>query len=98
MKRVVVVGAGPCGLVALKEMLEHGHNVTLYEQEDRLGGTFASAAAYPNLHLTITNWAMAFSDFPDPSRLHYSTAEEYLQYLQAYTDHFDLERHNEKRF
>ncbi|KIW21640.1 hypothetical protein PV08_02220 [Exophiala spinifera] len=96
-KRVVVVGAGPCGLVALKEMLEQGHDATIYERTDRLGGVFASAAAYPNLHLTITNWAMAFSDFPDPSRLQYPTAEEYLRYLQAYTDHFDLERHIQYR-
>ncbi|KAK6365518.1 uncharacterized protein PV06_10560 [Exophiala oligosperma] len=97
MRRVVIVGAGPCGLVALKEMLEHGHNVMICEQEDRLGGVFASAVAYPNLHLTITNWAMAFSDFPDPLRLRYSTAEEYLQYLQAYTDHFNLEPHIQYR-
>jgi dimethylaniline monooxygenase (N-oxide forming) len=36
---------------------------------------------------------MAFSDFPDPRRLCYSSAEEYLRYLQCYTHHFDLERH-----
>jgi dimethylaniline monooxygenase (N-oxide forming) len=36
---------------------------------------------------------MAFSDFPDPIRLRYSTAPEYLQYLHNYAAHFDLERH-----
>lgn len=94
MKRVVVViGAGPCGLAALKEMREAGHEATIFEREGELGGLFATAAVYPNLHLTISNWAMAFSDFPDPTRLCYPSAEEYLRYLQGYARHFDLERH-----
>jgi dimethylaniline monooxygenase (N-oxide forming) len=92
-KRVVIVGAGPCGLVAIKEMLEAGHDVMLFERASSLGGVFASSTIYPNLHLTISNWAMAFSDFPDEARLHYPTAEHYLRYLKAYTTHFDLERH-----
>ena len=93
MKQVVIVGAGPCGLVALKEMLESGLQATLFERSDRLGGLFASSAIYPDLHLTISNWAMAYSDFPDPTRLRYTTAEEYLSYLHDYARHFDLERH-----
>ncbi|KIW97885.1 uncharacterized protein Z519_01469 [Cladophialophora bantiana CBS 173.52] len=93
MKRVVIVGAGPCGLVALKEMVESGHEAILIERSENLGGVFASATAYPNLHLTISNWAMAFSDFPDSTRLHYSTAQEYLHYLHEYARHFDLQRH-----
>jgi dimethylaniline monooxygenase (N-oxide forming) len=93
MKRVVIIGAGPCGLVALKEMRESGHDAILFERSATLGGVFASAAVYPNLHLTISNWAMAFSDFPDPERLCYPSAEEYLRYLQRYALQFDLERH-----
>ena len=93
MKHVVIVGAGPCGLVALKEMIEQGHEATLLERSGKLGGVFATAGAYPDLHLTISNWAMAFSDFPDPTKLRYSTAEEYLRYLQDYSRHFGLESH-----
>jgi dimethylaniline monooxygenase (N-oxide forming) len=96
-KRVAVVGAGPCGLVALKEMLEQGHNATLYERSEAIGGVFASATAYPNLHLTISNWAMAFSDFPDPTRLRYPTAREYLRYLHEYVRHFNLKHHIQLR-
>ncbi|KAK9414631.1 putative FAD/NAD(P)-binding domain-containing protein [Seiridium unicorne] len=93
MKRVVIIGSGPCGLVALKEMREAGHEAILFEKSSRLGGVFATSTVYPNLHLTISNWAMAFSDFPDPERLRYSTAQEYLRYLQLYARHFDLERY-----
>ena len=93
LKRVVIVGAGPCGLVALKEMRAAGHEAILFEKCAALGGTFASVTAYPDLHLTISNWLMAFSDFPDPERLCYPSADHYLRYLQCYTRHFDLERH-----
>lgn len=58
MKRVVIVGAGPCGLTALKEMVVGGHDAILFERSNVLGGIFSSAAMYPDLHLTISNWAM----------------------------------------
>lgn len=94
MKRVIIVGAGPCGLVALKEMLEAGHQATVLESRSHLGGVFASDGnAYPGLHLTISNWTMAFSDFPDRQRLCYPTAPAYLEYLKEYASHFDLEKH-----
>ena len=92
-KTIAIIGAGPCGLVALKGTLASGHNATLFERTASLGGVFASAAIYPNLHLTILNWAMGFSDFPDEARLQYPTAEHYLQYLRKYAKHFDLDRH-----
>ena len=40
------------------------------------------------------NWMMAFSDHPDPTRLHYPTAEHYLAYLQSYAKRFGLEEHS----
>lgn len=92
-KNVVVIGAGPCGLVAVKEMLAAGHNVQAFEQSSSLGGVFSSAATYPDLHLTISNWAMSFSDFPDPHRLCYPSAEAYLHYLKNYAQHFGLNDH-----
>ncbi|KAI0862320.1 hypothetical protein F4860DRAFT_472959 [Xylaria cubensis] len=93
MKDVVIVGAGPCGLVALKELREAGHDAIIFEATEVLGGCFASSVVQPDLHLTISNWLMAFSDFPDPTRLHYPSGKAYLAYLQAYSRHFGLEQH-----
>jgi 2,4-dienoyl-CoA reductase-like NADH-dependent reductase (Old Yellow Enzyme family)/thioredoxin reductase len=46
-KRVAVVGGGPAGIQALLTLCERGHDVTLYEMSDHLGGTVVSAAALP---------------------------------------------------
>jgi hypothetical protein len=45
--RVVVVGGGPAGMEAARVAAERGHDVTLLERADRLGGQVASAAVAP---------------------------------------------------
>ena len=37
-KRVAVVGSGPAGLAAADRLNRRGHNVTVFEREDRIGG------------------------------------------------------------
>lgn len=46
-KRVAVVGGGPAGLACGSTAAERGHQVTLYEQSDRIGGQFLLAARIP---------------------------------------------------
>jgi glutamate synthase (NADPH) small chain len=37
-KKVAVVGSGPAGLAAAAQLNQAGHDVTVYEREDRIGG------------------------------------------------------------
>jgi glutamate synthase (NADPH/NADH) small chain len=37
-KRVAVIGSGPAGLAAAQQLQRSGHEVTLYEKADRIGG------------------------------------------------------------
>src|SRR5512136_1465807 len=37
-KTVAVVGSGPSGLAAAQELARAGHSVTVFEQDDRIGG------------------------------------------------------------
>lgn len=37
-KKVAVVGSGPSGLAVAEKLNKRGHNVTVYERDDRLGG------------------------------------------------------------
>jgi 2,4-dienoyl-CoA reductase (NADPH2) len=52
-KRVLVVGGGPAGMEAARVAALRGHDVTLVEKSDRLGGTlrFAALAYEPNERL-----------------------------------------------
>jgi 2,4-dienoyl-CoA reductase-like NADH-dependent reductase (Old Yellow Enzyme family)/thioredoxin reductase len=46
-KRVAVVGGGPAGIQAMLTLCERGHDVTLYEKRDRLGGHVVPGSALP---------------------------------------------------
>jgi len=37
-KRIAVVGSGPAGLAAAQQLTRTGHEVTVYERDDRIGG------------------------------------------------------------
>ena len=46
-KKVAVVGAGPAGLACATTLAERGHEVDLFERNDRIGGQFRLAMQIP---------------------------------------------------
>ncbi len=46
-KKVAVIGGGPAGITAMQALCDRGHDVTLYEKTDRLGGNVIGAAVPP---------------------------------------------------
>ncbi len=91
-KNVLVIGAGLSGIAAVKELKEEGHNVTCFEKNPDFGGVFSSKEAYDSLHLTISNYFMAYSDFvPTNERLKFWSGKEYQNYLNKYIINNDLE-------
>jgi len=46
-KRLAVVGGGPAGIQALLTLCDRGHDVTLYEMNDRLGGNVVHGSVLP---------------------------------------------------
>lgn len=96
--RVAVIGAGPSGLVTLR-YLKDAHNffpgrkpieAKLFEAEDVIGGTFAKRT-YEDAELVSSRFLTSFSDFRPSDRMpDFLSADEYLQYLSDYADHFHL--------
>lgn len=60
VKRIAVVGAGPAGLAAAVTAAERGHDVTLLEADDKIGGQFNLAKNIPGkeeFHETLRYYA-----------------------------------------
>lgn len=88
---VVVIGAGPSGLVSTKEMLERGFkNVLCLERSEKIGGTFSRG--YDGLFLTSSALFSQFSDFPvkEGEKHYHWTKEEALDYWHRYAQHFGV--------
>ena len=57
-RKVVIVGGGPAGMEAARVSAERGHEVTLFEKHDQLGGQITLAAKAPQRDQIagITRW------------------------------------------
>ena len=103
--KVGVVGAGPAGLCAIKQVLSFGCDVIAFEQSDKIGGLWnysdeidkdkngleIHSSMYRGLTTNIPKEIMSFSDLPfeTPERS-FITSEETLAYFHRYAENFDL--------
>lgn len=101
--KVCVVGAGPCGLTTIKQLLDEGHEVVCFDKNADVGGIWLrdgddghKMKAYDNLHLTISMKLMAYSDHPFEGDRVFYTRRQYFEYLQEYADLYRL--HERIRF
>jgi len=87
----IVIGAGPGGIVATKELLEKGFdNVICLEQSNTLGGVFAKG--YDNLLLTSSVTFSMFSDFwVGEGKSHsFWTKDEAVRYWTDYANYYKV--------
>ena len=75
-KRVCVVGAGPCGLTALKNLRAAGlHDVVCYDEGEAIGGNWVfderpeRPSVYDATHLISSKRLSEFEDYPMPASL-----------------------------
>ena len=99
-KRVCVVGAGPCGLTTIKQLLDEGHEVVCFDKNPDLGGIWVrhlgdsgQTKAFDNLKLTISMKLMAYSDYPFAGGRVFYDRQQYLDYLKEYARRFGLADH-----
>ncbi|KAK4541769.1 hypothetical protein LTR36_007478 [Oleoguttula mirabilis] len=96
-KSVCIIGAGALGLVATKNFLEEGFDVTTFERNAYVGGLWhhtkdtTQTSAHPATRSNISKQGACYSDFPyaDDVSIH-PTAKEQQMYLESYAGHFAL--------
>lgn len=99
--RIAVIGAGPSGLAAIKNLQEQGlTNITVFEQFDRIGGNWAfdekneHSSVYETTHIISSRGWSQFEDFHMPWEYpDYPSHKQVLSYFQNYAKHFDLEKY-----
>lgn len=96
--RVAVVGAGPAGLTAAKNLLGQGFAVDVLEANDDLGGQWnfggPNSSIYRSVHTITSKPFTEYTDYPMPE--HYPTFighRHALEYLRNYADHFGVTEH-----
>ena len=93
-----VIGAGPSGLTALKNLLQCGIQAECLEREDNLGGNWyfgsSTSRVFESTKLISSKSLTEFTDFPMPHEWPaYPDHRQCLAYLHQYSDHFGLREH-----
>jgi len=91
--RVVVIGAGMAGLLAVIKLRDAGvHDVTVYEKADRLGGTWRENT-YPGIACDVPSHLYSYSFAPNPDWSHvFSPGSEIQAYFESVARDQDVER------
>jgi dimethylaniline monooxygenase (N-oxide forming) len=103
MKTFAVVGAGPAGLSAVKELKEAGFEVTAFDRSASIGGRWSLApnrGVWKELCVNINRRLLPFSDFEWKESYYQGHEKAYggvfphctevKEYLEDYAKHFDI--------
>jgi cation diffusion facilitator CzcD-associated flavoprotein CzcO len=100
-RRICVIGAGPCGLTALKNVLQVGcHSVVCYEENSGIGGNWAYTddphriSVHECSHVISSRRMSSFDDFPMPKDYpDFPSHRQVLAYFTDYARAFQLAPH-----
>ena len=90
-----MVGGGPAGLAALRELTHAGLDAVAFERGARPGGVWTledrRTAAYRSLHLITSRERTEFASFPLPDgTADYPSRDVVGRYLEAYVAHHGI--------
>ena len=102
MKKICVIGAGPSGITAIKNLLDQGLDVVAYDRNHEVGGNWifqedeSHSSVFETTHIisskTLSQYEdFTFDDFGEPVS-DYPSHDELRRYFQAYAKKFDLYR------
>jgi cation diffusion facilitator CzcD-associated flavoprotein CzcO len=97
-QRICVVGAGPCGLTTLKNLIAAGlDDVVCYDESDTIAGTWVfnerleRTSVYESTHIISSKSLSSFEDYPMPSDYpDFPSHQQMRAYFEDYARHFGL--------
>lgn len=95
---VVVVGAGPSGLILAKQLAEKGINFQVFERNTEVGGIWnidaPNSPMYESAHFISSRTLSAFPDFPMPESFpDYPNHQQLFTYIKSFADEYNLRKH-----
>ena len=98
--KIAIIGAGPSGITALKNLITSGFNVTCFEMNDQIGGNWVykdktgHSSIFKTTHIISSKKFSEYTDFPMPDDFpDYPSGAELLSYFNNYVNKFDLKKH-----
>lgn len=102
-KRVCVIGAGPSGITALKNLLDEGLEALAYDRNHDVGGNWifsddvSHSSVFETTHIISSKTLSQYEDFPfdefETGISDYPSHDELRRYFQAYAKKFELYEH-----
>lgn len=96
-ERVCVIGAGPSGITAAKNLLDAGLDVVVFDRGDRVGGNWVfdaesgHSSVFETTHIISSRRYSEYADFPMAEEgPDYPGHEDLAAYFQAYAAHFGV--------
>ena len=99
-KRICVIGAGPSGITAIKNIAEAGFNVKAFDINSDVGGNWiyneneSHSSVFETTHIISSKSLSQFEDFHFSNNVaDYPSHDELRQYFQSYAKNFGLYKH-----
>ncbi|MFN3759874.1 MAG: flavin-containing monooxygenase [Algoriphagus aquaeductus] len=98
--RIAVIGAGPSGITALKNLLDQGLDAVAFDRNQEVGGNWiyseneSHSSVFETTHIISSKTLSQYEDFTfaefDPDTPDYPSHEVLRNYFQAYARKFNL--------
>ncbi|WP_282080141.1 flavin-containing monooxygenase [Aquimarina algiphila] len=99
-RRICVIGAGPSGITALKNIKDKELNVICFDRNNEVGGNWiyseeeSHSSVFETTHIISSKILSQYEDFTfddfDETVADYPSHDELRRYFQAYARHFEL--------
>lgn len=101
--KIAVIGAGPSGITALKNLLDKGLHAIAFDRNMDVGGNWifteneSHSSVFETTHIISSKTLSQYEDFTfddfDPNTADYPSHDELRNYFQAYASQFNLYDH-----